>query len=185
MMIKGKGIALNPGHFGTVGAVGINPLITEEKCAEIQAKTVKVDLVNVGLPCTLLRQKGNDLSGLGRLAAGFDMFLSLHFNAALKKELYSAFLVGKSPRKSSISFGKLLMKNIAEKMGYRIYNDDGIMRRDNVAVLNSANLTNCPIVGLIESEFIDDEIDPVAFEQRVIVEAHIISQTIISYFRVE
>lgn len=181
--MRGKGIALNPGHYGTVGAVGINKEITEERFAEMQVLLAKKILDDERLPNQIIKQNGNDLCGLGRQATGFDMFLSFHFNAAAKKEYYSAFLVGMHARKTSIDFGIQLMKNLQIQTGCKLYNSDGIMRVSRVAALNSANRTNCPVVGLIETEFIDDETSIEDFTFRVHKKTLIIVNAVIQHFR--
>lgn len=184
--IRGKGIALNPGHHGTVGAVGKNPNITEEKYANIQATEIKRLCDLVKLPATLLRQNGNNFTALGRQANGYDMFLSLHFNASSKVdlELYSTIVIGLRPRLTSVEFGKTLAKSIAQGMNYKLYNGDGIMRLEKISVLNSANKTNCPIVCMAESEFIDDETSENEFKADVLKEAKIIFDCIVNHYRI-
>jgi N-acetylmuramoyl-L-alanine amidase len=181
--MKGKGIALNPGHLGTVGAIGINPEITEEYFAKMQVSFLKSILDAASLKNEIIVQSGNDLTALGRQAAGYDMFLSFHFNAAVKKEIYSCFLVGTKTRQTSIDFGMKLMQNLQIKTDCKLYNNDGIMRVTKVSVLNSANRTNCPIVGLIESEFIDDEISKDDFTIKIQKKTIVIAETIINHFR--
>ncbi len=178
--IKGYGVLLNPGHSGTVGAVGINPKITEELFADLQATEIRKILKLAGFPCTIRKQFGNNIHAVGTGAQGFDLALSLHFNAFNKTEHGSIVIVG-----NKASFGACIFaEKLSLQLNKNMFKSDKktIHIRSDLAFLNGAAKTNCPIACLIESEMIDDEINYNDFKIKALKEAEIISNFICNYF---
>lgn len=181
--IKGYGVLLNPGHAGTVGAVGINPKITEEKYADIQVAHVRKILNQNIFPNAIVMQNGNNLYEIGKQANRYDMALAFHFNAFDKRERGAVVVVSNKATVSSCVFAEKL----CGKLNFAVFNinKNPIHMRSDLAFLNGALKTKCPIACIIESEFIDDETNESDFEKRVLIEAEVIANFIMDHFRKE
>jgi N-acetylmuramoyl-L-alanine amidase len=78
----GKRILLDPGHSRSrTGARGASPEVKEEILNEIQATVIKEKLDQKGFVVDIYNPDPDNLTGVGKHAQGYDMFLSLHHNS--------------------------------------------------------------------------------------------------------
>jgi N-acetylmuramoyl-L-alanine amidase len=172
-------ILLNAGHAGSSGARGKNPQIKEEFFTSLQAEEIKrllektkhfkVDIIN--------QDKWGGLAKAGNQAAGYDLAISLHFNASNQQEHGVLFLGGK-PKPESMAFAYKLCETIATHFGYK---NMGFYDRA-VAITKAFDKTDCPIAFLLESEFIDDETDFDSFSADVLTQSELIAEFIVNHF---
>lgn len=151
--IKGKGVLINNGHSRrNNGAFSDNGIVAEYDLNLRQAKHIAAKLDSIGIPNKIINQMdvGNNLYKTGQNAEGYDMFCSLHHNSTDGAQ-YSCYMLGKNPKEGSKKFGPIVSKRIADALNLK---DSGLINYP-VTVSNSAEKTNCPVVVLIESYFID------------------------------
>lgn len=150
--IKGKGILLNNGHpRHGAGATSQNGKVDEYELNLFQCKRIKETLDKVDIPCKIINQ--TEFTGLhetGMQAEGYDCFLALHHNATVGAQ-YACVMLGSAPKTGSKEFGKILSARISKVLNIK----DGGFVDYVVAITRAADSTNCPIVCLVESYFID------------------------------
>lgn len=176
---NGKLIVLNPGHAGTTGASGKNPRIAEHVENEAQAIEVGRILTARGFSVRIVRQSefGGDLYRTGRAAAGALAFISLHQNAADGAEHGAEVLVGGLATSESKKLAAAISTRISATLCIR---DRGVKSK-TVSVIKGA-CEVCPVVCLVESQFIDDEIDPIACRKKTMDAAQEIAEAIALQF---
>ncbi len=151
--VIGKGVLINNGHSRrNNGAFSDNGVVAEYDLNLRQANHICKKLDEIGIPNKMINQMdvGNDLWATGQNAEGYDMFCSLHHNSTDGAQ-YSCYMLGKNPKEGSKQFGPSVSKKIAEALNLR---DSGLISSP-LAVASSAERTDCPVVVLIESYFID------------------------------
>ena len=150
--IKGKGILLNNGHpLHGRGATSTNGKVDEFDLNLFQCNRIKKALDSVGIPCTIVNQvQFGGLTETGLQAEGYDCFLALHHNATVGAQ-YACTMLGNNPKVGSKEFGKILSERIARVLNIK----DGGFIDYVVSITKAADTTNCPIVCLVESYFID------------------------------
>lgn len=177
-----KKLMLNPGHAGSAGARGANPKIKEEEFNELQAQAIK-KLLSPYIQCDIIRQ--NEVGGLaevGKAAKNYDMAISLHFNGTSrteKKEYGVGFLTGANPKAESLAMAVKICKALASEFNYPYMGKFSNV----VTVTQEFDKSVCPVAFLLETEFIDDELDYDAFKADVLNSAEIIAQEINKYFK--
>lgn len=173
--ISKKKIMLNAGHAGKAGARGKNAAIKEEVFTDMQSKEIKKLLDNVGVHCDIVNQDVvGGLTNVGKAAQGYDIAISLHFNATDRKEHGTGYLGGQN-KQTTIAFANKVCQAIAKAFGYPVLGYIDIV----VEVTKEFDKTNCPIAFLLETSFIDDETDIDEFKDEVIVSAKIIADCIL------
>lgn len=151
--IKGKGVLINNGHSRrNNGAFSDNGVVAEYDLNLRQANHISQKLNSIGIPNDIINQMDvdNDLWATGQCAEGYDMFCSLHHNSTDGAQ-YTCYMLGKNSKEGSEQFGPKASRNIANSLDVR---DSGLIN-NRVTVTDSAEKTNCPVVVLIESYFID------------------------------
>lgn len=161
----GKRVLLDPGHSeGNVGARGKTADVQEEDFNRLQATILKAELAELGISADIYDPHNDDRSAIGRKAQGYDAFVSLHLNAAGKKEYYTCAMCSprvQSPNSKSAKVASAWAQSCAAAIGNKCFSGSpgwpvGVMAV-GLTVLSAAAQTDCPIFFLSEMEFIDDE----------------------------
>jgi N-acetylmuramoyl-L-alanine amidase len=75
-------VLLDPGHSNAEpGARSNDGTAKEEVLNRMQAKLIQAELRAAGLTCEIIDPMVDDLVAIGKSAAGYDLFLSLHHNS--------------------------------------------------------------------------------------------------------
>lgn len=163
---KAKGVLLEIGHgpnpsgfeSGADGAGGsrereydLNGIAAKEALGVIQA---------AGVPCIITDFGGNtisnDLYEIGKTAAGFDVFCSIHHNSANKSAQGAEVLVhNKKGDAADLALSKLMSAEIAAELGIPDRIANGRDPRQALGVLSGAEDTNVRVSVLAEVYFID------------------------------
>lgn len=183
-------VLLDPGHSNKKpGARGKNPAVKEEELNLYQAEVLKGLLASLGIQADIADNPQDDLAAIGAAAKGYDMFISLHLNAANQKEHYTCAIVHESVKPSELSsqFASLIAQVAAKAIANPVYSGDkgypvGVMAR-KLKVLKAAMDSGCPVVFLLETEFIDDEVETEGIKARLTKAMHSVGVRIHKYFR--
>lgn len=183
-------VLLDPGHsVEKPGAKGKNPEIKEENLNLFQAEVLRGYLTSLGITVHIVDDPKDDLASIGAKAKGYDMFISLHLNAANGKEHYTCAIVHDSVKPSdlSASFACNWASVAAKAIGNKLYSGDkgypqGVMAK-KLKVLKAAMDAGCPVVFTSEIEFIDDETDIEALKARLTKALRACGQMVHKYFR--
>jgi N-acetylmuramoyl-L-alanine amidase len=161
---KAKGVLLEIGHGpdpsgfkpGAVAPSGereydLNKIAAQEALKVIQA---------AGVPCSITDFGGNtirnDLYEIGKTAAGFDVFCSIHHNAVNGSVQGAEVLVhNRKGDAADLALAKLMSAEIAAELGIRDRIARGRDPRQALGVLSGAEDTNVRVSVLAEVYFID------------------------------
>lgn len=170
-----KNWMVNAGHAGSAGARGKNPSIKEEVFNALQAGEIK-RIVNIaGIPCDIVNQdKYGGLSGVGKESKNYYGAIALHYNATRGIEYGTGYLGGQNKPKT-MAFANKVCAAIAKQFGYKNLGHIDM----SVTVTSEFDKSPCTIGFLLESEFIDDEMDAELFKADVLKQAAIVAQCII------
>jgi len=178
--LRGKKILVDPGHSksaqGASGRGGI-PRPSEYAMNALQAKIVVDALRAAGAEVELFDPDPDSLTAIGRRAAGKDLFLSLHHNAANADgndegtETYIPY--GSSNGASALAAA--VNKAVVDAIGSK---NRGVKVKDYTVIATAASV-GCPICMLVESYFIDDYTSLDVTTQRSTEAAHAIAGAVI------
>ena len=163
---KAKGVLLEIGHGSNPsgfesGADGAGSLREREYDLNgIAAKEALKVIQAAGVPCMITDFGGisidNDLYEIGKTAAGFDVFCSIHHNSANKSVQGAEVLVHNSKGDAAdLALAKLMSAEIAAELGIRDRIANGRDPRLALGVLSGAEDTNVRVSVLAEVYFID------------------------------
>jgi len=155
--LKGKRILVDPGHSksaqGASGRGG-NPNPSEYAMNALQAVIVRDMLRAEGADVEIFDPNPDSLTGVGKRAAGKDLFLSLHHNAFNRNgvdegtETYVPRAAGSACRALAAKVNSAVVAAINSR-------NRGVKEKD-YTVIATAHAVGCPISMLVESYFIDD-----------------------------
>ncbi|MEG3901386.1 N-acetylmuramoyl-L-alanine amidase [Microcoleus sp. B4-C5] len=160
---KGKGVLLEIGHgvnpsgFDPGAVVGREREYDLNKIAAQEAKNV---ILAAGVPCTVTDfggvTPGNDLYEIGKTAEGFDVFCSIHHNAANRSAQGAEVLIHKTKGDAvDLALAKLMSAEIASELGIRDRIARGRDPRKALGVLSGAEDTDVRVSVLAEIYFMD------------------------------
>jgi N-acetylmuramoyl-L-alanine amidase len=149
-------ILIDPGHSkNSAGASGLSPDRPSEYAMNVlQAAIISKSLKNAGYSVEIYDPAVDDLKAIGRKAAGKDLFLSLHHNAANADGIDEGTEVY-IPRIHTIQC-ELLATEIQEAIVRALNTKDRGVKEKDYTVIATAQAAGCPRNILVESYFIDD-----------------------------
>lgn len=156
---KKKGVMLEVGHGKNPrgwepGAVGFNG-VREYDLNLIAAKAAKNILDEAGVPCVITDFDGN-LYNIGKTAADYDVFCSIHHNSFNRNVQGAEVLVHRIKGDAEdLKLSSLMSAEIAKELGIRDRIAHGRKPRQNLGVLSGAEDTNVRVSVLAELYFID------------------------------
>lgn len=160
---KGKGVLLEVGHGPNPdgfepGAVGVGG-VQEYDLNWIAAKAAQDVILKAGVPCTITDFGGfhsrSDLYEIGKTAAGYDVFCSIHHNSAGAPAQGSEVLVHNTKGDADdLALAKLMSAEIATELGIRDRIAKGRDPRQGLGVLSGAEDTDVRVSVLAELYFI-------------------------------
>ena len=160
---KKKGVMLEVGHGPNpkgreLGAVGIGG-VQEYDLNWIAAKAAKKILDEAGVPCVITDFGGVNNSGLrdiGKTAAGYDVFCSIHHNSAKTKPKQGAevFFHADKGDDEDLYLSQIMSAEIAEELGIVDRIAGGRDPRADFLVLSGAEDTDVRVSVLAELYFI-------------------------------
>ncbi|KST65398.1 N-acetylmuramoyl-L-alanine amidase [Mastigocoleus testarum] len=159
---KKKGVILEVGHGKNPktwepGAVGVNG-VYEYDLNWIAAKAAKSLLDEAGVPCVITDFGGINGKGLydiGKVAADYDVFCSIHHNSADENAQGAEVLVHHIKGDiEDLELSSLMSAEIAKELGIRDRIANGRNSREKLSVLNGAEDTNVRVSVLAELYFI-------------------------------
>ncbi len=157
-----KGVMLEIGHGKNPqgwepGAIGVGG-IREYDLNKIAATAAKSVLDEAGVPCEITDfggVKGKGWYDIGKTAAGYDVFCSIHHNSAKSKAQGAEVLVHKSKADpEDLELSSLMSAEIASELGIRDRIAKGRDPRVPLGVLSGAEDTNVRVAVLAELYFI-------------------------------
>lgn len=170
---------IDPGHSGAIEPGAIGPLGTWEANVTLAVGKLIRQLLSDQHTVTLTRdgEVGDDLlSWRGRMAAGCDLFVSLHCNAAGAQEAHgSEVWIISNPREQSQALAVHVCAGLAAVTG----EDRGIKRQD-FTVISVAESLGVPAV-LAEMEFISNPDGELSLINRQMEYAQAIAGAIVRY----
>lgn len=145
-----------PGATFDPGAIAHDNRTTEYALNVIAAQAARDVIVAAGVQCVINDTPQGTLPSIGREAAGFDVFCSVHhnaFNGAVQRaEAFSHATKGEA---SDIELAGMISQQVARTLGIT----DGGAKQARLAVLSGAEDTNVRAAVLAEVYFIDDRIN--------------------------
>ena len=163
---KKKGVMLEVGHGKNPktwepGAVGFNG-VREYDLNRIAASSAKNVLDEAGVPCVITDFGGVNNSGLydiGKTAADYDVFCSIHHNSFKRNTQGAEVLVHHTKGNAEdLELSSLMSAEIAKELGISDRIANGRNPRQNLGVLSGAEDTNVRVSVLAELYFIDVEV---------------------------
>lgn len=157
--LKGQRVLLEIGHGPGVpfdpGAIAYDGNTTEHSLNLIAANAARQTLAAAGVACTIIDTPQGSLYNMGLNASGFDVFCSVHHNAANKKaQGAEAF--------SHATKGGKLDNQLADLIAAKVSKELGIANRGakqaRFGVLSGAEDTDVRAAVLAEVYFIDDQV---------------------------
>lgn len=160
---KAKGVLLEIGHgsnpsgFEPGAVVG---RIREYDLNRIAAQEAQKVILAAGVPCSITdfggTTPGNDLYEIGKTAAGFDVFCSIHHNAANRLAQGAEVLIHNTKGDAAdLALAKSMSAEIAAELGIRDRIAGGRNPRLALGVLSGAEDTNVRVSVLAELYFMD------------------------------
>lgn len=160
---RGKGVLLEIGHgpnprgFEPGAVAGGEREYDLNKIAAQEAKNV---IIAAGVPCTITDFGGitpkNDLYEIGKTAAGFDVFCSIHHNAANATAQGAEVLIhNRKGDAEDLALAKMMSAEIASELGIRDRIARGRDPRQALGILSGAEDTNVRVSVLAEIYFMD------------------------------
>lgn len=160
---KARGVLLeighgpNPGGFEPGAVVG---RIREYDLNKIAAQEAQTVILAAGVPCTITDFGGttarNDLYEIGKTAAGFDVFCSIHHNTANGSAQGAEVLIHNSKGDAAdLALAQSMSAEIAAELGIRDRIAGGRNPRLALGVLSGAEDTNVRVSVLAELYFMD------------------------------
>lgn len=161
-----KKVLLDPGHSSKKpGAIGKNPVVKEEQLNLFQAQVLREELEKLGIQADIVDPIEDNLTLIGATSKDYDGFFSLHLNAFDKKEHYCCFVAHNLvAKRSSLALAQAADKRVSRAMGARAF---GNVYRASLRVLKAAELVCKGPCVLSELEFVDDEVDYGAIQERL------------------
>ncbi|MDJ0619733.1 MAG: N-acetylmuramoyl-L-alanine amidase [Calothrix sp. MO_192.B10] len=159
---KNKGVMLEVGHGPNPngwepGAVGVGG-VREYDLNWVAAEAAKSVLDEVGVPCIITDFggiNGNGLYNIGRTAANYDVFCSIHHNSATVNAQGAEVLVHRTKADAEdLELSSLMSAEIANELGIRDRIANGRDPGLNLGVLSGAEDTNVRVSVLAELYFI-------------------------------
>ena len=139
------------------GAVGING-VREYDLNWISASSAKNVLDKAGVPCVITDfggVKNGGLYDIGKTAADYDVFCSIHHNSAASNAQGTEVLVHRTKGDvEDLKLSSLMSAEIAKELGIRDRIANGRNPRLNLGVLSGAEDTNVRVSVLAELYFI-------------------------------
>ena len=156
---KKNGVLLEVGH-GTLpsggfdpGAVGVNSK-NEYELNKIAAEAAKRVIRQAGVPCDITDAVAS-LYNLGRRAAGYDVFCSIHHNSARNPAQGAEVLVHNAKADPpDLELSRIMSAEIAAELGIRDRIAGGRNPRQELGVLSGAEDTDVRVSVLAEVYFI-------------------------------
>ncbi|AFY57245.1 N-acetylmuramoyl-L-alanine amidase [Rivularia sp. PCC 7116] len=155
---KKKGVMLEVGHgknpkVWEPGAIGFNG-IREYDLNLLAAKAAKNALDQAGVPC-VISDSGRDLYDIGKTAADYDVFCSIHHNSAKRDTQGAEVLVHHNKADTQdLELASLMSAEIADELGISDRIAKGRNPRSKLKVLSGAKDTNVRVAVLAELYFI-------------------------------
>ena len=159
---KNKGVMLEVGHGKNPngwepGAVGVNG-VREHDLNWIAASSAKNVLDEAGVPCIITDFGGVNGKGfydIGKTAANYDVFCSIHHNSATRNAQGAEALVHYTKGDAEdLELSSLMSAEIAKELGIRDRIANGRNSRQKLGVLSGAEDTNVRVSVLAELYFI-------------------------------
>lgn len=164
---KGKGVLLEIGHGPTPS--GFDPgavvgSVREHDLNTIAAQEARNVITTAGVPCTITDFGGNtsrnDLYEIGKTAAGFDVFCSVHHNVANASAQGAEVLIhNRKGDAEDLALAKLMSAEIASEIGIRDRIAGGRNPRQVLGVLSGAEDTDVRVSVLAEVYFMDAPVE--------------------------
>ena len=167
-------VLIDPGHSDRQpGATGKNRSVREYDLNLIQAANLDEALSRTGnFEVDIFDPADDDIYKIGARARGYDLFVSLHLNAFNGEEHYTCAVLDPRFRNKAI---ERLASEVALSVAAAINNalpsqavgyPVGILPR-KLTVIRAANENDCTTAFLLETEFIDDEVNSVGITSRI------------------
>jgi N-acetylmuramoyl-L-alanine amidase len=160
---KAKGVLLEVGHGpnprgSEPGAIGVGG-VKEYDLNWIAAKAARDEIQSKGVPCTITDFGGvsprNDLYEIGKTAADFDVFCSIHHNSAGSPAQGAEVLIHNTKGDAAdLDLAKIMSAEIAAELGIRDRIAGGRNPRVALGVLSGAEDTDVRVSVLAELYFI-------------------------------
>ncbi len=139
---RAKGVMLEVGHGqGDPGVPGVNG-ISEYDLNFIAARAAKATIDAAGVPCVITDTKGI-LYNIGKLAAGHDVFCSIHHNSATSSAQGAEVLVHRTKTDpADLRLSAIMSAEIAKELSIRDRIAGGRDPRQSLEILSGAEDTN-------------------------------------------
>ena len=160
---KGKGVLLEIGHGANPSGFEPGAVVGGEReynLNTIAAQEAKNVILAAGVPCTVTDFGGtnpqNDLYEIGKTAAGFDVFCSIHHNTANGSAQGAEVLIhNRKGDAVDLALAKLMSAEIASELGINDRIARGRDPRQALGVLSGAEDTDVRVSVLAEIYFMD------------------------------
>jgi N-acetylmuramoyl-L-alanine amidase len=160
---KKRGVLLEIGHGPNPDGSEPGAVVGREREYDLNgvaAKAAQKVILAAGVPCTITDfggvTSGNDLYEIGKTAAGYDVFCSIHHNAADASAQGAEVLVhNRKGDADDIELAKLMSAEIASELGIRDRIARGRDPRVALGVLSGAEDTDVRVSVLAELYFMD------------------------------
>lgn len=160
---KAKGVLLEVGHGPNPDGFEPGAVVGREREYDLNwvaAKEAQEVILAAGVPCTITDfggvNSGTDLYEIGKTAAGYDVFCSIHHNAANGSAQGAEVLVhNRKGDTDDIALAKLMSTEIASELGIADRIARGRDPRMALGVLSGAEDTNVRVSVLAELYFMD------------------------------
>ncbi len=157
--LTGQRVLLEIGHGPGVpfdpGAIAYDGRTTEHSLNVIAANTAREVLAAAGIACTVIDTPQGSLYDIGLKASGFDVFCSIHHNAANSRaQGTEAFSHATKGSQRDRNLAALISAELSRELGLT----DRGEKRAKLGVLSGAEDTNARAAVLAEVYFIDDAV---------------------------